>query len=102
MYLIQMLLPLFDNNKQPFSKTTYDDVRNELTEQFGGVTLYRHSPAEGLWNDETGKTNYDELITAEVMCTELDRAWWQRYKDGLKEIFKQDEIVIRFTQCELL
>lgn len=63
MQLIQIFLPLYDNNKQLFPKSLYDDLRNKLKDKFGGVTFYRNTPAEGLWKDETGKTSHDELIT---------------------------------------
>jgi len=102
MFLIQILLPLYDNNKQRFDKIFYNDIRNQLKEKFGGVTLYRNTPAEGLWKDERGKTNYDELITAEVMTEDLDKKWWQQYKHQLEQIFKQEEILIRVTKFEKL
>ena len=102
MHLIQVLLPLYDNNKQPFAKALYDDIRDQLKDSFGEVTFYRHTPAEGLWNDETGKTNFDELITAEVMTDTLNKEWWQQFKHQLEQIFKQDEIVIRSTEFEKL
>ena len=102
MFLIQILLPLYDNNKQRFDKIFYNDIRNQLKEKFGGVTLYRNTPAEGLWKDERGKTNYDELITAEVMTEDLDKKWWQQYKHQLEQIFKQEEILIKVTKFEKL
>ena len=46
MYLIQLLLPLYDNEKQPFSRSYFEAVRNELTNQFGGVTAFVRSPAQ--------------------------------------------------------
>jgi len=99
MYLIQVFLPLFDNNKQAFDKLMYDAVRDELKNKFGGVTFYRNAPAEGLWNNN-GETNYDELVTAEVMVDAFDKAWWQTYKQQLEKIFRQDEILIRTISFE--
>ena len=75
---------------------------NELKDRFGGITFYRNTPAEGLWEDETGKTNYDELIIAEVMIKDLDQEWWKQYKRKLEQIFKQDEILIRCVSFEKL
>ena len=95
MQLIQIFLPLYDNNKQGFDRSFYDDLRTQLKDQFGGVTFYRHTPAEGLWKDETGNTNFDELIIAEVMVDKVDKEWWQQFKQRLEEIFKQEEILIR-------
>jgi len=95
MQLIQLFLPLYDNDKRAFDGSVYDDLRSQLKDQFGGVTFYRNTPAEGLWKDETGRTNYDELIIAEVMIAEADKEWWQQFKERLEQIFKQQEILIR-------
>ena len=102
MQLVQIFLPLYDNNKQLFAKSLYDDLRNKLKDRFGGITFYRNTPAEGLWKDETGKTNYDELIIAEVMIEDLDKEWWKQFKQNLQQIFKQDEILIRRIKFEKL
>ncbi|HEU4861159.1 MAG TPA: hypothetical protein VFT15_15030, partial [Chitinophagaceae bacterium] len=56
MQLVQIFLPLYDNNKQLFQESAYNGVRNRLKEQFGGVSFYRNTPVEGLWKDESGKT----------------------------------------------
>lgn len=46
---IQILLPLSDNQGHGFSGSDYTCVRSELTKQFGGLTAFTRSPAEGLW-----------------------------------------------------
>jgi hypothetical protein len=38
MYLVQILLPVYDNDGRPFPASSYADVRRELTERFGGLT----------------------------------------------------------------
>ena len=40
MHLIQLFLPLYDNDGQAFAKPLFDTVRGELTERFGGVTAF--------------------------------------------------------------
>jgi hypothetical protein len=102
MQLVQVFLPLYNNNKHPFDASFYDDVRNKLKDRFGGVTFYRNSPVEGLWKDEAGKTNYDELIIAEVMTAELDSEWWTQFRQKLERIFRQQEILIRCIRFEKL
>ena len=101
MYLIQILLPLYDNNKQALEKSLFDKVRDDLKNVFGGITLYRNSPAEGAWSDET-ETDYDELITAEVIADNLDHAWWQQFKYEMEQTFKQKELMIRCIKFERL
>ena len=40
MYLIQFLLPRYDNLKRPFPSAEFEKVRTELIERFGGVTAH--------------------------------------------------------------
>jgi hypothetical protein len=100
--LIQIFLPLYNNDKQHFDRSLYDDLQNRLKDQFGGVTFYRNAPAEGLWRDETGKTDFDELIIAEVMIEEVNKEWWEQFKHRLEQVFHQDEILIRSIMFEKL
>ena len=102
MYLIQLLLPLYDNDGRLFAREPFDRVRDELAGRFGGVTAFRLSPAEGLWKEEEGEVTRDRLITYEVMANDLDRAWWSRYRTELEERFRQEEILIRATEVEKL
>jgi len=102
MQLVQIFLPLYDNNKQEFDRSLYDDLRTLLKDQFGGVTFYRNTPTEGLWKDETGKTNFDELIIVEVMITEVHKEWWQQFSQRLEQVFDQEEILIRSIVFEKL
>ena len=47
MHLVQILLPIHDNAQQEFPGEEYLRVRQELTEKFGGLTVYTRAPAEG-------------------------------------------------------
>ena len=100
-YLIQILLPLLDNEGQPFPHSDYRRVRSELTERFGGLTAFTRAPAEGLW-EENGETARDDIVMFEVMTSELDPAWWTRYRRRLEACFRQDSIVIRAQEMRLL
>jgi hypothetical protein len=102
MHLIEIFLPLFNNSKRGFDPSIYDTLELELKDKFGGVTFYRNTPAEGLWKDEAGKTNYDELIIAEVMVNKLEMEWWQQLKVRLEQTFQQKEILIRVFEFEKL
>ena len=48
MHLIQILLPLYDNARQPFPPDEYLHVRNELT----------HPLVDGILNAELGQTRF--------------------------------------------
>lgn len=47
MHLVQILLPIHDNSQELFPVGEYRRVREELTEKFGGLTVYTRAPAEG-------------------------------------------------------
>jgi hypothetical protein len=101
-YLIEILLPTFDNDGQRFAKSEFDRVRSELTERFGGVTAFVRSPAVGLWEDEAGKIRKDDLVIFEVMADTLDRGWWRDYREQLEQRFRQEEIVMRASTFDRL
>jgi len=102
MYLIEFLLPAFDNNGQRFSKNEFDRVRGELTHHFGGVTAFVRSPAVGLWADEAGQVRRDDLTVFEVMAEVLDREWWRNYREELEHRFSQKEIIMRASKFDRL
>ncbi|HKS28848.1 MAG TPA: hypothetical protein VJS44_13570 [Pyrinomonadaceae bacterium] len=99
---MQLLLPLYDNEGKVFDRAMLDRVRNELTERFGGVTAYRRSPAEGLWQEDGGEVTRDDVVIYEVMTEELDRAEWKRYGQELAGRFRQQEMMIRAISVERL
>jgi hypothetical protein len=101
-FLVEFLLPVSDNQGAHFPKEELDRVRSELTERFGGVTAFMRSPAVGLWEDESGATRRDDLVTFEVMAETLDRDWWRDYREQLRQRFRQQEIVMRASEFELL
>jgi hypothetical protein len=102
MHLVQILLPMHDNAQEPFSGEHYSRVRRELTERFGGLTVYRRAPAEGLWKLNGNETTRDDIVIFEVMAKELDPAWWRTYRRDLEDRFRQEVIVIRAQQTRLL
>jgi hypothetical protein len=102
MYLVQMLLPLYDNHGQPLPREQFQQVRAELTERFGGATAYSRSPAEGTWRDGDGRVQHDDVVVVEVMVERFDRRWWSDYRDRVCRRFRQAELVVRATPIETL
>lgn len=102
MYLIQFLLPLYDNEGRQFAQASYAQVNVELTERFGGVTAYAQAPASGLWQQGEGKVMRDELIVHEVMAETLDQEWWRGYRQRLEARFSQASIVNRTLAVQML
>ena len=101
MHLVQILVPLFDNEGRHFPPEPYRQLRSELAGRFGGLTAFTSAPAEGLWT-EGGETTHDEIVIFEVMVEELDRPFWRAYGRDLEERFRQDVIVIRTHAIEQL
>ena len=101
MYLVQLLLPLRDPDGKPFPRAFYRQVREVLTERFGGLTAYTRAPAEGLW-DHGDDVERDDIVVYEVMADGLDRAWWTDYRAALERQFDQEELVIRAQSIERL
>ncbi len=101
-HLIQLLLPLSDNDGKPFAKARFDAVRAELIAQFGGVTAYVRSPAVGAWDTGDGSVSRDDVILFEVMIDGLDQAWWAAFRERMERDFQQEAILLRATRVEVL
>jgi hypothetical protein len=101
-YLVQLLLPLYDNSGRRVPHERFAQVRDELTERYGGVTAYLRSPAQGTWKVDSGAVDRDEVVMCEVMVEDLDRAWWSSYRLTLEKRFDQQEMVVRASPFERL
>ena len=102
MRLIQLLLPLYDNDGKPAAPSLFREVQADLTEKFGGLTAYSRAPAEGRWREDGTHTVRDDIVIFEVMSEDVDRAWWRSYRMQLERAFRQQQIVIRASDIEML
>jgi hypothetical protein len=102
MHLVEIFLPLSDNEGREFGPEPLAQVRRELTEAFGGVTAFSRAPALGFWKDDEDKTARDDIVVLEVMTKGLDRSWWGAYRARLEMRFRQDVIVIRASPIDLI
>ena len=101
-WLVQILLPLYDNDGAHFGEAPFARTRTELLERFGGLTAHQRAPARGLWKAEDGDVARDDVAVFEVMSADLDRAWWDAYRRELERRFRQEKIVIRAISHEML
>ena len=102
MFLVQILLPLYDNAGKPFDEKEYLRLRSELADRFGGVTAYTRAPARGVWKDEAGATTRDDIVIFEVMTRELDRKWWTNFRRELESHFRQESLIVRALTSTVL
>lgn len=101
MYLVQIILPCYENSGKAVDAALFRQVRQTLLDRFGGVTAYTRAPAQGLWQDGS-RVERDEVLLYEVMVANLDRAWWAAYREELEGKFHQQELVIRAHRIERL
>lgn len=101
-WLVQILLPLYDNDGVRFGEAPFARTREELLETFGGVTAYQRAPARGLWKTDEGDVAKDDVAVFEVMTPDLDRAWWADYRRTLEQRFRQDTILVRALAHDVL
>jgi hypothetical protein len=103
MHLVQILLPLFDNEGKALPQLLFKRVQSELTHRFGGLTSFMRAPGDGTWKEhEEAPPTHDEIVVFEVMVDTLDRSWWKDYRRELERRFRQDEVVIRAQSIEQL
>ena len=100
-HIVQVLLPVFDNEGRAFDASHYTEVRTELADRFGGLTAYSRAPAEGIWVGE-GEFKRDDIVVFEVMVEKLDRDWWSSYREALEQRFRQNFIMMRVLSSEVL
>ena len=51
MHLIEIFIPLYDNDGRRFEQAFYSDVRATLFDKFGGITVFGRAPAQGMDTD---------------------------------------------------
>lgn len=103
MHLVQLLLPLYDNDGARQPQALFVAVRDELVARFGGLTAYTRAPASGLWQEDgDADTVRDELVIYEVMDEALDAAWWQSYRAQLERRFRQEKLLVRAHAVRML
>jgi hypothetical protein len=101
-FLVQLILPVYDNDGAPVGRGLFAQVRRELTDRFGGVTAYTRAPAEGTWESPDGSLHRDEVVVVETMTDQLDRQWWADYARELARRFRQQSVVVRALTFESL
>jgi hypothetical protein len=101
-HLVQLLLPVYDNHGRRIAPDHFGLVRIELMQKFGGATFYTRAPAVGLWKNDEGTVDQDDVIMVEIVVDRLDAQWWAGYRHTLEHRFSQDEILVRAFPIERL
>lgn len=101
MHLINLYLPLRDNQGRKFPAAMFDAIEQELSHRFGGVTAHKAAPASGLWK-QGGQTHEDDIVILDVLVENPDRAWWTTYREKLEKEFRQEAILLLMQKVERL
>lgn len=67
MHLVEVFLPLNTNDGTPQPIGLFRSVREQLANQFGGVTAFTRNPAKGISLLEDNERAEDDIIVYEVM-----------------------------------
>ena len=102
MHLLQLFLPLYDNEGSKLPNALYSEVKEELAQKFGGMTAYNRAPAEGLWKEDSSQPHRDELVIYEVMVDDFDPQWWRQYRESLDHRFRQERVLVRSQQIDVI
>jgi len=102
MHLIQTFLPTRAADGSEFDAQLWIQVRAELVQIFGGVTIFAQSPAVGLWKDSDGEVETDQLVVLEVQTPDFDRMWWSEFRKSLEARFSQKQVLMRAIRTEAL
>lgn len=100
-HLVQILLPLADNDGVAFPADLLQGIQRELSARFGGLTAYNRAPAKGEWHN-SGAHQTDDIVVVEVMTDTLDADWWRSFRTRLEKLLRQDKVVIRAQEIRTL
>jgi len=102
MQLVQVFVPVIWKEDPSRFATEVGEVVQELTERYGGATSFLRGAAQGLWKNEDGAVEADDVVVVEVQVGEVSIPWWSAFQTRLQRRFGQDEILVRYHDVHAL
>lgn len=102
MFLVEVFVPQYFPSGKEIEGEYLEEMRDILLSKFGGSTAFTQCPVEGEWKDASGSIEEDRVIILQVMCEEIDRAWWTNFRNRWQEMLQQKELMIRATTFDRL
>ena len=102
MQLVQVFVPVIWKEDPSRFATEVGEVVQELTERYGGATSFLRGAAQGLWKNEDGEVEADNVVVVEVQVSEVSIPWWSAFQTRLQRRFGQDEILVRYHDVHAL
>lgn len=91
--LVQILLPLTDNDGNPFPSQMFETLKADLTKAYQGVTAFVQATAQGRWSQNNAGAAEEDIVIFEVMVADLDLGQWQQRRGDLESRFRQERVV---------
>ena len=97
-----LFIPLYYNDGRPIEPQKFQDLQQQLLDQFGGLTFFPQ-PNEGFWT-MAGVTYRDEIVIYRVITSNEreERRFLSDLKEWIKEELQQEEVLIVERNVETL
>ena len=102
MQLVQVFVPVIWKEDPSRFASEVGQVVQELTERYGGATSFLRGAAQGLWKNDDGEVEADNVVVVEVQVSEVSIPWWSAFQTRLQRRFGQDEILVRYHDVHAL
>lgn len=89
---IQFLIPVTDNDGNPYPGSVFEDLEHELVQRFGGWSLVSGTPMPGAWVDDAGLIVEDNSCRYEVAIDATRLPELDAYLAEVAKTTKQDAI----------
>ncbi len=97
---IVFLVPLLDNDSQPFPASDWDWMQDELVARYGGWTLDGH--VEGAWRDDSGQVYRDRSVRYVVVVPETAVSGLFSFLGDIKARFRQLALYVEQPVTEVI
>ena len=97
----EILVPIFYNDGTNVEAEKYKILFEELVKQFGAVSSEDNNIINGYWinpQDNKAYTDKNKVYWVIVPDTEENRQYFANLQNKLESLFKQESILIYFTQ----
>ena len=97
-----LFIPLYYNDGRPIEPQKFQDLQQQLLDQFGGLTFFPQ-PNEGFWT-MAGVTYRDAIVIYRVITSDEQaaRQLLSDLKERLKEELRQEDILVVERNVETL
>ncbi len=96
----EIYIPTLYNDKTPIEAKKYRIIKNGLQNKFGGLSIHP-ATVQGSWlSPEERDFVYDNIYRYEIVVDKdpENERWFEEYKIELKEMLRQNQIFMIYTE----